>query len=61
MNSKKLNLNDQIQEMKDRNNDYVQANEVRANIPLKFEREDIIQGLIYSEILGKPKAKRKRR
>lgn len=61
MNSKKLNLNDQIQEMKDRNNDCVQANEVSANMSLKFEREDIIQGLIYSEILGKPKAKRKRR
>lgn len=30
-------------------------------LPLKMDREILIQGLIVSEILDKPKAKRKRR
>jgi hypothetical protein len=32
-----------------------------GNIPLKMDREILIQGIILSEVLGKPKAKRKRR
>lgn len=32
-----------------------------GNIPLKLDRETLIQGFVFSEILGKPKAKRKRR
>lgn len=32
-----------------------------GNLPLRMDRELLIQGLIISEILDKPKAKRKRR
>jgi hypothetical protein len=33
----------------------------QGSIPLMLNRETLIQGFIFSEILGKPKAKRKRR
>lgn len=39
---------------------YTVENDIN-NIDLNFKEENLIQAVIYSEILGKPKAKRRRR
>lgn len=61
MKTENLSYENQLQDMRDRNNAFEQQNAKHPNVLLKFDRENVVQGFIYSELLGKPKAKRKRR
>lgn len=56
-----INYDNQLSQIANKNDSREISNTKKENISLNFDRESIIQGLIFSEILGKPRSKRRRR
>ncbi len=56
-----ISYENQLQDMQNRNKEFDNKISEHEEFFLKLDRQNVIQGFIFSEILGKPKAKRKRR
>lgn len=61
MRTENINYDNQLQDMQNRNKEFDDKMNKHEEFLLNFDRQNVIQGFIFSEILGKPKAKRKRR
>lgn len=61
MRTENINYDNQLQDMQNRNKEFDNKISKHEEFLLNLDRQNVIQGFIFSEILGKPKAKRKRR